>query len=144
MRSNLKNLPREVFQDPFSRESKRYISIGRESFNKPDSATIYRFSSGIVSKYNLDDYTHVQLSYNEPFQVIYFRLFRVTEGQKIPPWYFKITKDRGVRKISALRFTRKYQINKDKYVGRYPVEEINIGKNDLELAIELPKKDKIE
>lgn len=141
---NVKNLRKEIYQEGPTRESKFYIGIGRESFNKPNSATIYRFSRGIITKYNLENYTHIQLAYNEPSQVIFFKFIKVKEGQKIPVWYFKITRDRMILKISALRFARKYQINNDVNVGRYSVHEGSIGDSYVELAIALPEKNQTE
>lgn len=144
MTYNLKSLKREYWEQPNSREPKYFISIGRSSTKRQNTAEVYRFSKGVVTKYNISDYTHCKLGFNKSFQVIYFKFLKENDLHKIPPGYLKITKDRNVRKIAGVGFARKYQINDDQYAGRYSCHEINIGKTDLELAIILPEKNQVQ
>lgn len=144
MSYNLKSLEREYWEQPGSREPKYFISIGRSSTKKPNTAEVYRFSKGVVTKYNLNDYTHCKLGFNKPIQVIYFKFLKENDLHKIPPGYSKITRDRNVRKVAGVGFARKYRINDDQHAGAYPCHEISIGKTDLEMAIILSEKNQVQ
>ena len=144
MSLDLKSLRREYSDDSGSRELKYFISIGRSSTKKLNTAEVYRFSKGVVAKYNLSDYTHCKLGFNKSFKVIYFKFLKENDLHKIPPGYRKITKDRNVRKVAGVNFARKYQINDDQYAGAYPYHEINIGKTDIEIAIVLSEKTQVQ
>ncbi len=144
MTLNLKSLAIEYFEEDNSRKPQYYISIGRDTLKEANTANVYRFSKGIVSRYNLDDYTHCKLGFNEQFQVITFTFVKRKDGQKIPPWFLKLTRDKNIRKISGLKFARKWQINNDQYAGKYPYHERSTGNAGLELAIILTEKNKIQ
>lgn len=139
---NLKSIPIEYFEEENLRKPKYTITIGRSSVKRTDSAEIYRFSSGVVSKYDLDKYTHCKLGYNDKFQVITFKFITANNDIEVPVGFLKITKDKSIRKVTGVSFARKWGINNDVYAGQYPCREREIGVSKLELAIIISEKDK--
>lgn len=140
MTINLKAIKIEYFEEGNIREQKFNVSIGRSSVKRPNTSEIYRFSSGVVSKYDLDEYTHCKLGFNKQFQVITFKFLKLVNPLKIPTGYLKITRDKNVRKVTGVSFARKWKINYDQYAGPYPCRERTVGRAELELAIILSEK----